>query len=522
MQLKLFAEKDKAKSIEHIDIEAISISGYNPRVTRPDEYVQRLADRIEQNGFEITRALWVYPNEEGYSVFAGGTRLRASKKADLKSIPCVVHRGFSEDEIVGLAEQDNENDEYHEEVPLVDKWMSYKALADQGWTQERIAKAKGVSRGFVSYRVRLACLPDAVLEIVKNGFMNEFQAINLLELSRLDNSEAAMLHVIEQAGPSSTAKDFKVLVAKTTRALSLLNEALVGLRPNLQEKLRQETVGVFDEYTMQRKIDKIIRVIAKEKREEEEAARAKLEKAERERLEAEKAEREARHRLLIDSIVPGQWWQLGEHWLYCGDTSAPEFKDRIGDCSLAFADPPYNASAADWDNDFNWRHDWLVEKSSIVAVTPGISSIFDFAKITEMPYRWSTACWISNGMTRGALGYGNWIYTGIFSTQDSINKNVQDFKKIAISNTANERTDHKGRKPDEYMDWILDTFTSPGDLVIDAFLGSGTTLLRCEEKDRRCAGGEINPEFCKEIVRQWENMTGLEAEQYVHTVQQEE
>jgi hypothetical protein len=39
--------------------------------------------------------------------------------------------------VVRLADQDNESDEYHVKVPLLDTWASYAALADAGWTQER-------------------------------------------------------------------------------------------------------------------------------------------------------------------------------------------------------------------------------------------------------------------------------------------------------------------------------------------------------------------------------------------------
>ena len=45
-----------------------------------------------------------------------------------------------------LAEYDNENDEYHTPVSPVDIWAEYARLKSLGWTQQRIAKAKGVSQ----------------------------------------------------------------------------------------------------------------------------------------------------------------------------------------------------------------------------------------------------------------------------------------------------------------------------------------------------------------------------------------
>src|SRR5690606_8100828 len=83
-------------------------------------------------------------------------------------------------------------------------------------------------------------------------------------------------------------------------------------------------------------------------------------------------------------VQPGDWWRLGRHLLFCGDTSSDQFVERMPSVPFAFADPPYNAGVAEWDEGFEWRHDWLIEKAQVVAVTPGISSIFDFARITKM------------------------------------------------------------------------------------------------------------------------------------------
>jgi ParB-like chromosome segregation protein Spo0J len=210
-------------------------------------------------------------------------------------------------------------------------------------------------------------------------------------------------------------------------------------------------------------------------------------------------------------VSPGEWWQLGRHVLFCGDTSTEEFVSRMPKVPFAFADPPYNAGAADWDKDFAWRHDWLAEKADIAVVTPGTNSIFSFARTTQMPYKWSIACWIDNGMTRGALGFSNWIYAALFA-KGTVHRDAQDFVRVSIKTSETGETDHKGRKPSEFIAWLLGVFTKPDDTVIDPFLGSGTTLLVAESMGRICYGGEINPEFCAEIIARWESMTGLRAE----------
>jgi DNA modification methylase len=59
---------------------------------------------------------------------------------------------------------------------------------------------------------------------------------------------------------------------------------------------------------------------------------------------------------------------------------------------------------------------------------------------------------------------------------------------------------------------LLDTFTNDGNIVIDPFLGSGTTLLAAEETGRVCYGGEVDPIFCSDIISRWEQVTGEKAE----------
>jgi len=235
-----------------------------------------------------------------------------------------------------------------------------------------------------------------------------------------------------------------------------------------------------------------------------------------EKAEREQAAQKAEHVAALPvrqkpKVEPGQWWQLGRHLLYCGDTGDPAFWQQIPSAAFAFADPPYNAGVAEWDKGFVWQHDWLTDVAEVAAVTPGIGGLFDFAKRTQMPYRWSAACWIDNGMTLGAMGFGNWIYVALFA-RGSVFRQAQDFAKVSISVAETADTTHKGRKPSALLAWLLGTFTKPQEIVVDPFLGSGTTLLVAEEMGRVCYGGELSPEFCADIIARWEKQTGRKAE----------
>lgn len=51
-----------------------------------------------------------------------------------------------------------------------------------------------------------------------------------------------------------------------------------------------------------------------------------------------------------------------------------------------------------------------------------------------------------------------------------------------------------------------------GDAVLDLFGGSGTTLIACEQLDRRCYMSELDPHYCDVIINRWEKFTGNSAE----------
>lgn len=212
-------------------------------------------------------------------------------------------------------------------------------------------------------------------------------------------------------------------------------------------------------------------------------------------------------------VSEGEWWKLGRHKLYCGDTSKPEFYNKIDGADFAFADPPYGAEVAEWDGAFYWDHDWLIDKAPIVAVTPGIISVFEFARKTAMPYRWSMASWITNGMTRSDIGFGNWIYLALFSKEnESIYRQAQDIIRCTIDISTTNESNHRGRKPVEMMVALTDLYCKKEGIIIDPFLGSGTTLFVAEKTNRSCIGGELSSDYCKRIIDRWELTTSNKAE----------
>jgi len=66
-------------------------------------------------------------------------------------------------------------------------------------------------------------------------------------------------------------------------------------------------------------------------------------------------------------------------------------------------------------------------------------------------------------------------------------------------------------KPIELIVIPLKNSTKSGMLVFDPFLGSGSTVIACEQTDRICYGMEIDPAYVDVIVKRWENFTDKKA-----------
>ena len=71
---------------------------------------------------------------------------------------------------------------------------------------------------------------------------------------------------------------------------------------------------------------------------------------------------------------------------------------------------------------------------------------------------------------------------------------------------------HPTMKPLALIERAIENSSEPGALVLDPFMGSGSTLIACARTGRISAGIELDPKYCDVIVARWEAFTGLKAE----------
>ena len=63
-------------------------------------------------------------------------------------------------------------------------------------------------------------------------------------------------------------------------------------------------------------------------------------------------------------------------------------------------------------------------------------------------------------------------------------------------------------KPVKLFAYLMRNSSRPGELIYDAFGGSGTTLIAAEQMGRRAYLMELDPHYCDVIIKRWEDMTG--------------
>lgn len=171
-------------------------------------------------------------------------------------------------------------------------------------------------------------------------------------------------------------------------------------------------------------------------------------------------------------IQLGDEWMLDRHLIYCGDTSSPEFINRL----------PSDAALAIVTLSSTWNHDYLVDEAHVVAVLRSEGYIYQLCSRQQMPFRFE-------------LLLGN-IYVAIFSHQ-SISKPE---RSIAIEGVEG------------IVAYLVSLYTKPGNFVISPFLGHGEVLITCEKMGRTCFAGDENPERLERAIARWQKWTGKRAE----------
>ena len=239
----------------------------------------------------------------------------------------------------------------------------------------------------------------------------------------------------------------------------------------------------------------------------------------------------------------GDIYILGRHRLMCGDSTDAETVVRLMDgekADMVFTDPPYNIASesknyaadcsksmknlegAEWDKDFQISPALesvlfvLADNSSVYICTSHFltGEIWDWMK--EWSDHYSYCIW-SNPNPMPSLAKRHWTWNTEIICYATRGKHTFNFPEEghALStwtiNKKNGQTGHPTEKPVEVPSMAVSHSSKRGDLVLDLFGGSGSTLIACEQLDRVCYTMELDPHYCDVIVDRWEKFTGEKA-----------
>jgi DNA modification methylase len=239
----------------------------------------------------------------------------------------------------------------------------------------------------------------------------------------------------------------------------------------------------------------------------------------------------------------GDIYQLGNHRLMCGDSTSIDAVETLLEkqkADLLFTDPPYGVA-------YEGGHNQKKRKGIIADTLEGddLTGLFYGALITAVPNTKDGAAfyvWYASGKsieTYAALaklplklraviqwykvksGLGAFMSQYIPNSEPCMylhkegcspawygptnEKTVWELKKESKNNY------HPTQKPVELPARAITNSSKAGDLVLDLFGGSGSTLIACEKQNRHARIMELDPKYCDVIVKRWEDFTGKKA-----------
>lgn len=234
-------EEISPSSAVKLKINEIEPNRAQPRKEFDEKALSELAESIAKHG--VIQPLLVRPLSDGsYQLVAGERRWRASRLAGLTEVPVVI-KELSDSEAMEIALVENLQ---REDLNPIEEAQGLKLLIDTyGLTQEECASRVGKSRPAIANALRLLALPEAVLELIKNGKLSSGHARALLSLTD-EKKITGLANEIILKGLS---------VRETERAVRLLlkGETKIEKKPKKRDKYYDEVELALSE-TMGRKI----------------------------------------------------------------------------------------------------------------------------------------------------------------------------------------------------------------------------------------------------------------------------
>ena len=229
----------------------------------------------------------------------------------------------------------------------------------------------------------------------------------------------------------------------------------------------------------------------------------------------------------------GDIWQLGKHRVICGDSTKVEtYKQLLDDrkANLVVTDPPYNVDVEETagkilndnmsDGDF---YQFLLsmftqvenhmETDASIYVFHADTEGLNFRKAFKDAGFYLSGCciWKKNSLVLGRSPY-QWQHEPCLYGWKKKGKHqwFSDRKQTTIWEYDRPKSskDHPTMKPIQLMAYPIQNSSMRGTIVLDPFLGSGSTLIAADQTGRVCYGIELDEKFVDVIVKRYIEVTG--------------
>ena len=238
---------------------------------------------------------------------------------------------------------------------------------------------------------------------------------------------------------------------------------------------------------------------------------------------------------------PGDVWELGNHRLVCGDATDPKSYELLmadAKADMVFTDPPYNVDYANSAKDKMRGKDRPILNDNLgdgfydfllAALTPMLERCAGATYIAmssseldtlQQAFRaaggkWSTfIIWAKNTFTLGRADYQRQYEPILYGWPEGQNRHwCGDRDQGDVWNIKKPQKNdlHPTMKPVELVERAIRNSSRPGDIVLDPFGGSGTTLIAAEKTGRIGWLIELDPKYVDVIVRRWQDWSGQDA-----------
>jgi DNA modification methylase len=242
----------------------------------------------------------------------------------------------------------------------------------------------------------------------------------------------------------------------------------------------------------------------------------------------------------VPVTVPGDLWILGDHRVLCVDATHRESFKRIlagGLADMVFCDPPYNVDYRGGPERYSRKRraianddlgeafgEFLREAcSNLLAVTKGAvyicmssSELHTLQKaFAAAGGHWSTfVIWAKDRFTLGRADYQRQYEPILYGWRGGTEHfwcGARDQGDVWFVNKPQANVLHPTQKPVELAERAIRNSSKSRDTVLDAFGGSGSTLIACEKTGRQARIVELEPKYVDVICRRWEQYTERKA-----------